>query len=173
MHTSRHDTTASLLISALIKTKSDTTCWIPSERHQTAKPLHHKPYLHLDVEDGAELVDVGLAAGAAEDALAGEGMELGNIPTEDLVTAGQPGIGCDDGVVRAGDGQGGAAVEIVRREPALVWRLSHTVIDPTVGIWLTTMGVRSRVECDGYATACSTKKQHGRECKMNKGRQMG
>ena len=146
----------------------DPVCTPPSSKHD-----HHNPYLHLDVEDGAELVDVGLATGAAEDALAGEGMELGNVPTQDLVTAGQPGIGCDDGVVRAGDGQGGAAVEIIRREPTLVWCLSYAMIDPTVGIWLTAMGVRSRVECDGYATATAQKKTTGRECKMNKGRQMG
>lgn len=92
-----------------------------SQNHPTrhaGSPLQcskqHNPYLHLDVEDGAELVDVGLAAGAAKDTLAGEGVELGNVPTEDLVAAGQPGIGCDDGIVWAGDGQGGAAVEIIR-----------------------------------------------------------
>ena len=89
-------------------------------------------------------------------------MELGNVPTEDLVTAGQPGIGCDDSVVRAGNGQGGAAVEIIRREPTLVRRLSYPMIDSTIGIWLTAVGVRSRVECDGYATATPKKNPVGK-----------
>ncbi len=86
-------------------------------------------YLHLDIEDGPELVDVGLASRAAEDALVGEGVELGNVPAEDLVSAGQPGVGRNDGVVGAGDGQGGAAVELVRGEPALVRSLGHAMVD--------------------------------------------
>lgn len=86
-------------------------------------------YLHLDVEDGSELVDVSLAPRTAEDALVGEGVELGNVPAEDLVSAGQPGVGRHDGVVFAGDGKGSAAVELVRGEPTLVRSLGHAMVD--------------------------------------------
>jgi len=125
---------------------------------QKANPTQpNRAYLHLDVEDGPKLVNVGLAAGAAEDALVGEGMELGNVPAEDLVSTGQPGVGRNNGVVRAGDGEGGAAVELVRGEPTLVRGFRHTVVD-MIGVRLTAMSmntavtVRSGIKCNWDAT---------------------
>ncbi|EJK47898.1 hypothetical protein THAOC_33348, partial [Thalassiosira oceanica] len=42
---------------------------------------------------------------------------------------GQAGVGRDDGVVRAGYGEGGPPVELVRAEPALVRGLRDPVVD--------------------------------------------
>ena len=86
--------------------------------------LSDRGYLHVllvvvavhvgaDVEDRAELVDVGLASGGGENAVIGEGMELGNISGEDLITGGHAGVAGNDSEVGAGDCEGGTAVEIV------------------------------------------------------------
>jgi len=86
-------------------------------------------HLRLDVEHGAELIDVCLAAGGGQDAVVGQRVELGHLAGQDLVTGGHARITGDDGEVLSGDGQSGAPVEIVGGEPPLVRGLCHTVVD--------------------------------------------
>jgi len=84
---------------------------------------------HLDVEDAAQLIDVGLASRAAQYAFVGEGVEFRYRSAEYGVPRRQAGVGGHDGVVGAGDGEGGAAVELVRAESTLVRCLGDPVID--------------------------------------------
>ena len=98
-------------------------------------------HLHPNVEDGPQLIHVGLASRAAQDASICEAMQFGHVAAQNFVSRRETGVGRNDGVVGAGDGDGGSAVEFVGGETSFPGALGDAVVD--VG------GVD--VECGGLA----------------------
>lgn len=98
-------------------------------------------HLHPNVEDGPQLVHVGLASRAAQDASIREAMQFGHVAAQNFVSRRETRVGRNDGVVGAGDGDGGPTVEFVGGETSFPGALGDAVVD--VG------GVD--VECGGSA----------------------
>ena len=86
-------------------------------------------YLHVNIQDTAQLIDVGLAPCTPQNTLGSEFVQFGNISRQDLISAGQPRVCSYNGIIFSANGKSCSSIEIIRREASFVGSLCDTMVN--------------------------------------------
>jgi hypothetical protein len=96
-------------------------------------------YLHVNIQDTAQLINIGLTPCTSQNTLGSEFVQFSNISRQDLISGGQPRVCSYNGIVFSANSKCCSSVEIIRREASFVGSLCDTMVN-VICRWVTVGG---------------------------------